>query len=35
MLNLEKFHVQNKLKVILWEFISIHVYCGKEKQEML
>ena len=35
MMKLEKFHVQNKLKVSMWEFISIYVYSNKEKQDML
>ena len=35
MLKLEKFSVQNKLKIVMWEFISIYVYSNKEKQDML
>ena len=35
MIKLEKFQVQNRLKIIMWEFISIYVYSNKEKEDML
>ena len=32
---LERFHISNKLKVVIWEFISIYVYSSKEKQNLV